>query len=90
MIFFSITQLIPKRKLLWNRINPGVMNPHICYDKKISQSLSTLLYYVFKIFNILIGSVSVYKSPVYERKAFDLVCERLASIGYPQVIELNK
>ena len=29
--------------------------------------------------------VAVYKSPVYEKKAFDLVCERLASIGYPQV-----
>ncbi|XP_078358922.1 cytosolic purine 5'-nucleotidase-like isoform X2 [Oculina patagonica] len=29
-------------------------------------------------------TLAVYKSPVYEKKAFDLVCERLASIGYPQ------
>lgn len=31
-------------------------------------------------------TLAVYKSPVYEKKAFDLVCERLASIGYPQDI----
>ncbi|KAM7444869.1 Cytosolic purine 5'-nucleotidase [Porites harrisoni] len=31
-------------------------------------------------------TLAVYKSPVYEKKAFDLVCERLASIGYPQAI----
>lgn len=35
---------------------------------------------------MLFVSVLVYKSPVYEKKAFDLICERLASIGYPQVI----
>ena len=38
---------------------------------------------------MLFVSVLVYKSPVYEKKAFDLICERLASIGYPQVIILN-
>lgn len=27
----------------------------------------------------------VYKSPVYEAKAFELVIERLVSIGYPKV-----
>lgn len=27
----------------------------------------------------------VYKSPVYEAKAFELVLERLVSIGYPKV-----
>ena len=36
--------------------------------------------------HVFFVSVLVYKSPVYEKKAFDLVCERLASIGYPQVI----
>ncbi|XP_020607086.1 cytosolic purine 5'-nucleotidase-like [Orbicella faveolata] len=35
---------------------------------------------------MLFVSVLVYKSPVYEKKAFDLICERLASIGYPQDI----
>ncbi|CAH3122960.1 unnamed protein product [Pocillopora meandrina] len=29
-------------------------------------------------------TLAVYKSPVYEKKAFDLICERLASIGYPK------
>ncbi|EDO47687.1 predicted protein [Nematostella vectensis] len=29
-------------------------------------------------------TLAVYKSPVYEAKAFDLVCERLVSIGYPK------
>lgn len=29
-------------------------------------------------------TLAVYKSPVYEKKAFDLICGRLASIGYPQ------
>lgn len=36
--------------------------------------------------HVFFVSVLVYKSPVYEKKAFDLVCERLASIGYPQVM----
>ena len=36
--------------------------------------------------HMLFVFVLVYKSPVYEKKAFDLICERLASIGYPQVI----
>ena len=33
----------------------------------------------------IISYVAVYKSPVYESKAFELVLDRLVSIGYPKV-----
>ncbi len=37
------------------------------------------------LFLLLLTPPTVYKSPAYELKCFDLVMDRLTSIGYPQV-----